>query len=401
MLLSVPHYYVWSIMTIIFSKPLADSKDYPHPIIKGMTDFKWGNLLFKKTAYTSDSSFFSVNGRTGLAIIGQHLKLKTKDTVLLPSYNCLGLVEPFVWLGVNIRFYKLNKDLSVDIEDFKNQLDDTVKVCVFVHFFGFLPDFSKLSPLLKTYKKIVIIEDCAHSFYSPNTDNSQNMGDYSVVSCNKFLPTHEGSIVYGSTANNMNHTALHSSLLSDFKILLNALPLVPKSINMIRTLLSTFKKQAHQTIENQQSVPKDDSLSFRYFNPRDTHTNYSHINKLIVEHSNHKKIKQKRRDNFKFLLQNLSNIKTGVPLFSVLPDNTIPYVFPFVLNNIQSFDKIRNKGLALFRWEELAENDTFSDCSVSQFYRDHLVQIPCHQDLNQTDLDQIIIIIKQCAIEKP
>ena len=77
MLLSVPHYYVWSIMTIIFSKPLADSKDYPHPIIKGMTDFKWGDLLFKKTAYTSDSSFFSVNGRTGLAIIGQHLKLKT------------------------------------------------------------------------------------------------------------------------------------------------------------------------------------------------------------------------------------------------------------------------------------------------------------------------------------
>ena len=375
-------------MNIKFSKPLAYSENYPSPIIKGVTELKWTNLLFNKTHYASDSHFFSVNGRTGLAIIGQYIKLNKEHTVLLPSYHCPALVEPFIWLGVNIRFYKLNKDLSIDIDDFKSKLDKSVKACLFVHFFGFSPDFSQLSPLLKKYKETIIIEDCAHSFYSPQIDNSKNMGDYSVVSCNKFLPSNEGSIVYGIKRDEITNTLTPPSLLSEFKLLLNSLPLIPQLINISRSLVQN--KDHHQNIENHKPIPKKDAL-FRYFNPNDMQQSSSRISQFIIEHSNHKKIKQKRRNNFKFLLKHLEHSKAGKPLFSILPDDIVPYVFPFILNNPQSFDIIKNRGLALFRWEELAE----SDCSISHFYRDCLVQIPCHQDLTQSNLNDILTIIEE------
>lgn len=371
-------------MTIKFSKPLAYSKDYPKPIIKGGMSFKFSDLLFKKDQTISDDSFFAINGRTGLAIIAQHIQLKENDTVLLPSYHCPALVEPFIWMGVNIRFYNLNKDLSIDTEDFNNKMDSTVSACLFVHFFSFPPDLSALN-LLEKYKDVTIIEDCAHSFYAPKLKK----GDYSIVSCNKFFPCIEGSIVYGVKETNIESKLVSPPLLNDLKMLLNILPLIPQLMTLLKKIIPTSQKN-NSPITKQLNTTENKPFSFRYFNPNEINKTCSRVSKFIVEHSNHKKLKKKRRDNFSFLLQHLSKSAVGKPLFSELPDNVIPYVFPFILNNPQSFDKMKHAGLALFRWEELAD----TDCTTSHLYRDHLVQIPCHQDLTQDELDEIIMIIK-------
>jgi hypothetical protein len=40
-------------------------------------------------------------------------------------------------------------------------------------------------------------------------------------------------------------------------------------------------------------------------------------------------------------------------------------------------------GVPLLRWEEVA----YSDCLVSERYVGDLVQIPCHQDLDDEDIE--------------
>ena len=372
-------------MKITFSRPLAYSKDYPEPIIKGLMNLRLTDLLFKKEHYVTDSSFFAINGRSGLAIIGKHLRLKKGDTILLPSYHCPALVEPFIWLGVNIRFYNLNKDLSVDIDDFSYKMDDSVKVCLFVHFFGFPPDFTNLLALLKN-KNISIIEDCAHSFYAPLLKRSQSIADFSVVSCNKFFPCVDGSIVYGIKDPALREGLVNASLFSDFKTLLNQLPLTAQLIEMTKRIFFGSGNDKKIPV----SIAANDINSFRYFSPDEINQSCSRVSKYIVEHTNHKDLMKKRRENFCYLLKKLINSSKGKPLFTTLPDDVVPYVFPFILNESQYFDDMKNYGLSLFRWEELAE----SSCANSHYYRKNLVQIPCHQGLSQKDLDVIVKIVQ-------
>ena len=47
----------------------------------------------------------------------QALGIKKGETVLLPAYNCGIEIEPFHYLEVNIDFYRVNYDLTFDIED--------------------------------------------------------------------------------------------------------------------------------------------------------------------------------------------------------------------------------------------------------------------------------------------
>jgi len=375
-------------MNIKFSKPLAYSKDYPAPEIKGLPSFRLSDFTFKRVNYTSSSSFFSINGRSGLALIGQHLQLKKGDVILLPAYHCPALVEPFIWLGVTIRFYHLNKDLSVNIDDFAKKIDDSVKVCLFVHYFGFTPDFSIIALLAKK-NNIAIIEDCAHSFYSPFFNNKKNTGDYSVVSCNKFFPCIDGSIIYGFNDKSLTKKLKRPSLFSDFKVFLNIFPLITRLIELIKKLVP--KRSSVDGSEREDIMDtEEDLMSFRYFDSREINQACSRISQFIVEHSKHKILKKKRQDNFRFLLSKLIDSSVGKPLFTVLPKDVVPYVFPFILNDSKSFDRLKNAGLSLFRWEELAD----SDCPISQAYRDCLVQIPCHQDLTEIEMDKIIAIIQ-------
>ena len=106
-----------------------------------------------------------------------------------------------------------------------------------------------------------------------------------------------------------------------------------------------------------------------------------------MNRSRAQRIKDIRRKNYVRLLKGISAISHLTPLFPELPDHVVPYMFPVLLNAEQSyFDRLKNAGIPLWRWEELAE----SDCAISQSYRLHLLQIPCHQDLSAFEIDWIL-----------
>ncbi len=111
---------------------------------------------------------YLLSGRTALEfIICDIQKQYSVRSVLLPSYCCHTMIEPFVRHGLAVRFYDVYMDerfgLSVDIPEICEQ-----EIFYYMTYFGFVQlhglNFEQIQK-----KAAVMIEDCTHSWLSRNT----------------------------------------------------------------------------------------------------------------------------------------------------------------------------------------------------------------------------------------
>jgi len=159
-------------------------------------------------------------------------------------------------------------------------------------------------------------------------------------------------------------------------------------LSQIKGLFS-FSVEAKNEIKNtEQVVPEEQA--FRYFNPIEMLCCCFKLTEWLVKTSNYKEINRARVENFKLLYQGLKESPTGKAFFK-FEEGTVPYVFPFLLNNSEDFHYIRSQGIQILRWEEFYQT---SNRDIES-YRKRLIQIPCHQNLSKHEIDKIIAIINK------
>ena len=148
---------------------------------------KEDNLLQYLSSY---NSIYMDSGRSATAVLNKVLK---QGTILLPLYICESVINVYKeWF--TIRFYKINKDFSVDIKDFEKKLKEGAAIVYIMHYFGQLQDKDFLEYLLKKRAEcgFVIIEDTTHSVFT----KARTVGDYCVCSLRKWFPIMDGGILY-------------------------------------------------------------------------------------------------------------------------------------------------------------------------------------------------------------
>ena len=371
-----------------FPLPLAYASDYPKPTILATAskhEFKWNSST--QSQFVLDG-FYTKNGRAAIATVAKSLGLKAGDIILLPEYFCPAMVEPFIWLGLKINFYRLHSTLELDQEHFEEQLTENVKACLFVRYFGFSLDIEK-SLLLAKKHGLLCIEDCAHSFFSKKTIFKEQTFDVSICSLNKFFPSVDGGMY---RLNTMESLILPTKPVSrnykeEIKNILNFIGL-DNFFSKVKRLLSPKTNGVNKMQSSGQSV--SEKFSYRYFNPEDMYCCCFKLTEFLVRTSNYQEISKARVDNFKLLYQGLKDSPTGQPFLKLEP-NTVPYVFPFLLNNSQYFHYIRNQGIQILRWEEFYQTENLD----IESFRTRLIQIPCHQNLTKNEINQIIAIINK------
>ncbi|GAF79687.1 unnamed protein product, partial [marine sediment metagenome] len=121
------------------------------------------------------------NGRASIRLILRKiLKLGKGDEVLLPAYVFQGLLDPFEESDMTIKFYKLNRDLTLDASDIKRKINENTKVLFILHYFGFPQPVEQLKELREAYPSCSVIEDIVQSFFTTRLDSSLGrFGDFS------------------------------------------------------------------------------------------------------------------------------------------------------------------------------------------------------------------------------
>ncbi|REL31127.1 DegT/DnrJ/EryC1/StrS family aminotransferase [Thalassotalea euphylliae] len=368
---------------VAFRPPLAYATNYPEPHISATPDYchwaPWGESIEQHSQFTKDS-YFTKNGRSALGYIIREFGLTSDSRVLLPEFHCPAMIEPFLASNVKVSFYRLNDDLSVDV-DALAQSTNSADAILLVRFFGFPTNIKQALDIVKQ-RNIRVIEDCAHAFFSEQLESDNYASDASFCSLNKFFSCFDGGML--RTKSELTRSKLLAlsgpSVKSEVKHFLGKSGVV-SGLSKIFKLLKPSGTEVNGSVFN--TKPK--MSEFRYFNYADMNQRCFSTTRAQLRVENFGHIVFCRRNNYATLFEAFTASNIGRPLFA-LDEQTVPYVFPFLLNDKGDFEYIRQSGIQVLRWEEycITENVVIED------YRERLIQIPCHQDLSQEQLMFII-----------
>lgn len=279
-------------------------------------------------------------GRSAFFHAMQLLKLDKQNRILIPSYIGLsqkegsGVFDPINHLKVGYEFYKLNSDLSVNIDDFTKKIKKKeIKAVLVIHYFGFCQkNFDKVMEICKNNNKY-LIEDCAHAFNSFYKDKKLGTsGDAGFYSIHKFLSTDDGGIL----------------LINNDKIK------VPE----------TFK----------------DKISEKAIR--------------ILYKSDIEKISQTRIGNFKYLFKKFKKVKGAYPFYNKCPEGIVPINFPIIIKNKERntvyFKLLKKEIETVSLYHTLIPQIRKDDYPISHYISSHILNLPIHEDISKENINTIL-----------
>lgn len=346
-------------------------------------------------------AILTTSARAALALALEALAVDPTDEVLIPAYHCLALSAPIGARRALAVSYRLHPDLSIDFADLASRVTDRTRCIVVVHFFGFAQALTGLRELCDR-AGIALIEDCAHAFYGWESGAAVGRcGDFAIGSLMKFFPLYDGGCL-ASFRRPVPRPVLHSQgAMFQMKALLHILELAARwsHSRLLRGLIAIIlrggavaKRASPRLSERLVEAAPGAVFGSLEFEEKWVHARMSTISRLLVRFANHERAIARRRQHYRHYLAALGTVPGGAPLCPDLPPGAVPYVFPFLLTNGEdAFVALRAAGVPMYRWEDVDAKT----CATTRRYKTHLVQFPCHQDLQDEEVEVLIARIRR------
>ena len=384
----------------------VEIQDYPPPSVPNLPTLSFGFCVDEasdRIPTMLDGAQFRkfTSGRMAIAAALRLLDVKQNDQVFLPAYNCRAMVNPVSWCGAEPVFYRVNHDLSPDFADIRRKIGEHPLALVVVHNFGFPQDCAGIRAFCDQYG-LAMIEDCAHAFYgSFNEQAPGSVGDFAISSLMKFFPVFDGGCLASKRHSLAKCELHHGSAGFQLKATLNAIeyaasykrlrPLGPVTMALMKLKDSVWSLSKRLRVgEKVSSIGPVASDGGYHFDEQWANVQMSVFSQFVMNRSSNSRSVARRRANYNYFLKYLSALPGCRPLFDTLPAGVVPFAFPLFLDDpARVFPRLKMRGIPMFRWEDLDADD----CEVSKKYSQHLIQIPCHQELREGELRWIVSCI--------
>ncbi|MCD6322103.1 MAG: aminotransferase class V-fold PLP-dependent enzyme [Clostridiales bacterium] len=352
--------------------------------------------------------FFSA--RYALAAAIEVLGLKAGDKILVPAYNCGVELDPLLSFGLELEFYKVNKDLLVDLDDFFKRIGDSTKAALVTHFLGFPQPIDEIKNICLE-NNLFLIEDSAHALLSAGPDGPLGCsGDVSIFSLLKTLPVPNGGVLLlNNPALEWVKPAQEPGLLPTALYVAELLRHRTRDDNgsvkglFVRTTehvfctLATLVKFLVAALRklfgtNGPSLVRPDSFQFE---SQISLWGISSVSKKIVGTTDFSHVKEVRRRNYQYLHKYFTDKRKKMLIFTELPDAVCPLFFPLMVENEKQrsflYQTMKKNGVASHPWWDRFHPqvpwDKFPDAVC---LKKKLFGLPIHQDLELHHMDCII-----------
>jgi hypothetical protein len=130
--------------------------------------------------------YYTFGAYYSLKAILSNLNLSASEAVLLPSYLCPSILQPFQETRSKYIFYKLKEGLLPDLEDIALKLNSSVRAVLFIDYFG-ISYTQYLKPIMDVLraKRIQVIQDSVQAWFRARSDI---YGDILFNSIRKYSP---------------------------------------------------------------------------------------------------------------------------------------------------------------------------------------------------------------------
>lgn len=323
-----------------------------------------------------------------------------EGALLAPAYHCVTMLDPAIALGADVQLYPLNSDLSPNTE----KLDDLlatygkpVKALLATHFFGFAQNFGKLKEWCEKHQ-IILIEDCSHALFTESFQATGTgiYGRFIASSPYKFFTCEDGGLLF-SPENHLLESVVTTpaGMVQELKGIKHTIEKLlsndssASEIVLIDELLATLSTTPV-------TIAKEDITQYSQpsalYTAADTRSASLRCSRFIVSRTSIHEIIRCRQQNYQRWVKavdSLPNCHTPLP---ELPENCIPYMFPLHIDHPNPhFYWLKHLGLPVWCWDEMA----VSACPIAQDYRLHLLHLPCHQSLTESQMDWMIAAVQK------
>jgi len=344
---------------------------------------------------SAGSSVYVPAGRVAIGLALRLAGVGRGEKVLLPAYHCASMVDPLSCVSANPAFYALHEDLSVDLDDISRKIDDMTRVLLVVNYFGFPQDLVTLRRYCDD-RGLVLIEDCAHSFFGEHRGRPLgSFGDYAISSLTKFFPVKEGGCLISADPKlrklPQRGRGLIAGLRHGFSGMEDAV--YHGRLAALRPALGLLER-VRQTGPSHDSDSADSPSIGKLgmteeFDDGWLNLRACGLSKWISRNVAMGRIVRKRRENFQRLLTYFEGHRGCRPLIVRLPEGVVPYMFPLWVDNLAAvFPSLEDRAVPMQRFGQFLWPGVNDDlCSTSIAFSKHLIQLPCHQDLHEDELE--------------
>jgi hypothetical protein len=353
---------------------------------------------------------YTTSGRASILLALEALGVGPDDQVLLPTYHCPTMVAPAHLLRAVPVFYPIDERGSADLRWLDRLNLGRARALLAPHYFGLPQPMAELRAWC-TARGIALIEDCAHALFGRSGDRPIGAwGDIAIGSLTKFLPVSEGGclVVNGPAAvPELPPAPLTTNLKSAVDILeIGASHRRLAGLNgLISGGLAGLRSLRGKPVSPPDPGPPEAELGSALQGPDFTvdsalaHRSLATPCRWVAQTLPRRGIVQRRRQHFQRMLTAFSGQRGVRPLFGQLPPDCAPYVFPlWVENPDPGYAALRGLTMPVFRWDRIWPGVPELPGDQGLRWSHHVVQLACHQDLSEAQLDRFAAeILRQYA----
>lgn len=346
-----------------------------------------GSNFFEYTLKNSNKNYFHplkkyykelffISGRNATYALVKSLKIENK-VVLLPSYTCGTVIEPFIRDNWQIIYYTINKNLEVNEQDIITKIKLYHPSMILVHSFFGINTLKNIRSRLEEIKDVLIVEDITQSILS---DFKKIKADYYITSLRKFFAITDGGMLIIPYKKN-NIEIKYENIPN--KIVKHAL----KGFDLKRSYIENITNIEKEKFQEEYLEVKK-LISSTYNIEKISKEGLKMFNNLDIS-----KIKGIRKQNFNYLLENFKSKDDNVELiFKTLRIDETPLYFPIYIKN-GNREKMQ-KHLAsknIFCPIIWPKSEYIKETSEeTEYIYNNILCIPCDQRYNLQDMQKII-----------
>ena len=313
-------------------------------------------------------------------------------TVLAPDYNSGNEILAMRAAGAGLHYYPVPRDMTLDPDEVEGYCRAYNPDLLYViHYAGWPQPMPELVELCRR-RGMLLVEDCALSLLSERSGRPLgSFGDWSIFCLYKTLPLPNGALLI---QNGPRLEALERLKLRDAgsaSVMGRAAELVVQRIrgqaNGLGAALQVMKRgmgRAAGALAVHRANVGDIG-----FNLDEVDLAMSRLSVRLLAGFNYEAIRQRRVDNYRRLDGLLDQSVARV--FPTVPDGACPLFFPIVVPDKQATaERLRSCGVdALEFWNDSSEPGGQEMGPDAQFLRQHVLELPIHQDLTPRHIDHI------------
>lgn len=342
------------------------------------------------------------SGSAAILLALEALGTSAGQRVLVPTYHCPTMVAPIHTLGARPHFYPLTQRGAPDLAWLSRQDLRDVKAMLAAHFFG-LPQPMEAVAAWCRERGIALIEDCAHALFGSAAGRPFGAwGAFAIGSLKKFLPVADGGCLVANDPAVLP-ALTRRSFTADLKAALNAVELgarhgrlpgagyaVTAGLRLLRRARGGRPAVAEPDDEGRiEAVASTLDVAL-------AHSGITRPSRWLARWLPRERVVERRRLHYERLAKRLEASSAMHPLLPALPGACAPYVFPlWVQHPDPGYLALRRAGVPVYRWNRCWPGTPAIPGDSGPAWSHHVLQIGCHQDLSDHDVDCIGDVLLQ------